>query len=124
MYTDKFGRTQASEFLFLYIRGTEANLKMVPIYRVPISRLRTVLLSQSSLVPDSSLQPTAESPFARVCGNSEGSDPTLRNPTDSFHSKRRLTHSELRLVLKNLKHINIHIRSRIVDRVSKHRLSR
>ena len=39
MYTDKFGRTQASEFLFLYIRGTEANLKMVPIYRVPISRL-------------------------------------------------------------------------------------
>ena len=35
------GRIQASEFLF-FLRGTEANLKAVPSYRVPISRLPTV----------------------------------------------------------------------------------
>ena len=41
-HTDKVGRTQANDFIF-FLRGTETNFKMVPIYPVPISRRRTVL---------------------------------------------------------------------------------
>ena len=44
-YTGKATRTQVSEFLFFW-GGSEANLKMVPIYAVPISREATVYDSE------------------------------------------------------------------------------